>query len=303
MFHFYVGFWHMPCRGRKIVGFSESIDKQMRFFQLMWALALAFFLSACGGSSGFPPVITGVKVQSIQYGQTATIYLGGNDLRSSLIVDSEGACLNPTFGSASSTSMLVLNCTVSKTGNFVLTIKSAEGQVLNTTSISVPKPQVMLITSLGTVTLELEPEVAPISVNNFLSYVGKSYYSNTLFHRVIPGFVVQGGGYTTGLVKKTGQLSPIVLESNKGLLNVRGSLAMARTNVFNSATSEFFVNLVDNTFLDFRNVANPGYAVFGRVLQGMDVVDLIGTKPTGVLNGFSDVPLEEVLVNLAVQVK
>ena len=199
--------------------------------------------------------------------------------------------------------MLVLNCTVSKTGNFVLTIKSAEGQVLNTTSISVPKPQVMLITSLGTVTLELEPEIAPISVNNFLSYVGKSYYSNTLFHRVIPGFVVQGGGYTTGLVKKPGQLSPIVLESNKGLLNVRGSLAMARTNVFNSATSEFFVNLVDNTFLDYRNAANPGYAVFGRVLQGMDVVDLIATKPTGVLNGFSDVPLEEVLVNLAVQVK
>ena len=303
MVHFYVGFWHMPCRGRKIVGFSESIDKQMRFFQLMWALALALFLCACGGSSVFPPVITGVKVQSIQYGQTATIYLGGNDLRSSLLVESEGACLNPTFGSASSTSMLVLNCTVSKTGNFVLTIKSAEGQVLNTTSISVPKPQVMLITSLGTMTLELEPEIAPISVNNFLSYVGKSYYSNTLFHRVIPGFVVQGGGYTTGLVKKTGQLSPIVLESNKGLLNVRGSLAMARTNVFNSATSEFFVNVVDNTFLDYRNAANPGYAVFGRVLQGMDVVDLIATKPTGVLNGFSDVPLEEVFVNLAVQVK
>ena len=303
MVHFYVGFWHMPCRGRKIVSFSESIDKQMRFFQLLWALALALFLSACGGSSGFPPVITGVKVQSIQYGQTATIYLGGNDLRSSLIVESEGACLNPTFGSASSTSMLVLNCTVSRTGNFVLTIKSAEGQVLNTTSISVPKPQVMLITSLGTVTLELEPEVAPISVNNFLSYVGKSYYSNTLFHRVIPGFVVQGGGYTTGLVKKTGQLSPIVLESNKGLLNVRGSLAMARTNVFNSATSEFFVNLVDNTFLDYRNAANPGYAVFGRVVQGMDVVDLIASNPTGVFNGFSDVPLADVLVNLAVQVK
>jgi peptidyl-prolyl cis-trans isomerase A (cyclophilin A) len=115
--------------------------------------------------------------------------------------------------------------------------------------------------------------------------------------------VVQGGGYITGLVKKTGQLTPIVLESNKGLLNVRGSLAMARTNVFNSATSEFFVNLVDNTFLDYRNAANPGYAVFGRVVQGMDVMDLIATKPTGVLNGFSDVPLADVLVNLAVQVK
>ena len=103
--------------------------------------------------------------------------------------------------------------------------------------------------------------------------------------------------------KKAGQTSPIELESNKGLSNARGTLAMARTNVFNSATSEFFVNLVDNTFLDYRNAANPGYAVFGRVVQGMDVVDLIATKPTAVLNGFSDVPLEEVLVNLAVQVK
>ena len=304
LIQFYVGFWHtIICRGRKIVRFCGPIDKQMRFFQLFWALTLACFLSACGGSSDFPPVITGVKVQSIQYGQTAIIYLGGNDLRSSLLIESEGACLNPSFGAASNTSMLVLNCTVTKTGNFVLTIKSAEGQVLNTTSIIVPKPQVMLITSLGSVTLELEPEVAPISVNNFLAYVGKSYYSNTLFHRVIPGFVVQGGGYATGMVKKAGQSAPIELESNKGLSNARGTLAMARTNVFNSATSEFFVNLVDNTFLDYRNAANPGYAVFGRVVQGMDVVDLIATKPTGVFNGFSDVPLADVLMNLAVQVK
>jgi cyclophilin family peptidyl-prolyl cis-trans isomerase len=105
------------------------------------------------------------------------------------------------------------------------------------------------------------------------------------------------------MVKKAGQTAPIELESNKGLSNARGTLAMARTNVFNSATSEFFVNLVDNTFLDYRNAANPGYAVFGRVVQGMDVVDLIASKPTGVFGAFSDVPLSDVAISLALQVK
>ena len=275
----------------------------MQVLKSLVAIALLHLLTACGGSTGFEPVITGVKVQSIKYGQTATLYLGGKDLRSSIVADTSGACTNPSYASSSTTDMLVLNCSVVQVGDFNFSVKSAEGTVLYSSVINVPKPEVLLLTSLGNVTLELEPGIAPLSVNNFLSSVNKAYYSNTLFHRVIPGFVVQGGGYTTGLVKKTGQLSPIVLESNKGLLNVRGTLAMARTNVFNSATSEFFVNLVDNTFLDYRNAANPGYAVFGRVLQGMDVVDLIATKPTGVLNGFSDVPLEEVSVSLAVQVK
>jgi cyclophilin family peptidyl-prolyl cis-trans isomerase len=113
--------------------------------------------------------------------------------------------------------------------------------------------------------------------------------------------MIQGGGYTTGLVKKTGQVAAIELESNKGLSNARGTLAMARTNVFNSATSEFFINVVDNTFLDYKNAANPGYAVFGKVVQGMDVVDTIVAQPTGILNGFADVPLTDVVISLALQ--
>jgi cyclophilin family peptidyl-prolyl cis-trans isomerase len=162
-------------------------------------------------------------------------------------------------------------------------------------------PQVTLFTSKGTVVLELDPATAPISSNNYLSYVAKGFYSNTLFHRVISNFVIQGGGYTSGVVKKAGQSSPIELESNKGLSNLRGTLAMARTNVANSATSEFFINLIDNKFLDYTNAANPGYAVFGKVVQGMDIVDAIAAEPTGTLNGFPDVPLVDVLVNLALQ--
>ena len=265
------------------------------------AFLLTMLLTACGGSTGFPPVITAVKPQSLSYGRTATIYLGGKDLRSSLVVESGGGCTNPSFGSSSSTDTLVLNCFVTVVGDLPLTIKSATGEVIYTTTLSVPKPEVSIITNKGSFTLELDLATAPISVKNFLSYVRGGYYSNTLFHRVIPGFVAQAGGYTTGLVRKPGQLDPIELESNKGLSNARATVAMARTNVFNSATSEFYVNLIDNTFLDYKNAANPGYAVFGTVVQGMDVVDAIAAMPTGVRFGFADLPLEDITITLAVQ--
>jgi cyclophilin family peptidyl-prolyl cis-trans isomerase len=267
------------------------------------ALLLATLLTACGGSTGFPPVISAVKPQSLSYGRTATIYLGGKDLRSSLVVESAGGCTNPSFAANSTTDVLVLNCLVTVVGELPLTIKSATGEVVYTTTLSVPKPQVSIITSKGSFTLELDPTTAPITVKNFLNYVKSGYYSNTLFHRVIPGFVAQAGGYTTGMVRKPGQLEPIELESNKGLSNARATVAMARTNVFNSATSEFYVNLVDNTFLDYKNAANPGYAVFGTVVQGMDVVDAIATEPTGVFNGTTDVPLTDITISMALQSK
>ena len=267
------------------------------------ALVLSCLLSACGGTNDFSPVVTGVKVQSAQYGKTATIYLGGKDLRSNLLVDTSGACTNPTFASNSNTDTLVLNCVVAKTGDFPLVVQTAEGAAIYSTTLNVPLPQVALITVKGSITVELDPTLAPISTNNFLSYVNKGFYRDTLFHRVIPNFVVQGGGYTTGMVKNTEQSAPIELESNKGLSNVRGSLAMARTYLPNSATSEFYINLVNNVSLDYKNAANPGYAVFGKVVQGMDVVDAIAAEPTGVVGGFSDVPLADITLSLALQSK
>lgn len=264
-------------------------------------LALVSLLSACGGSTGFPPVITGVKVQTLKYGNTATVYLGGKDLRSSVTVESNGGCTNPSFASNSTTDTLVLNCVVKLVGDVPLTFKAEDGSVIYTTTLTVPKPQVTLFTTKGTVVMELDPSTAPISSNNYLSYVSKGFYTSTLFHRVISGFMIQGGGYTTGMVKKTGQAAAIELESNKGLSNLRGTLAMARTNEFNSATSEFFINVVDNIFLDYKNAGNPGYAVFGKVVQGMDVVDAIVAQPTGVSNGFADVPLTDVVISLALQ--
>jgi cyclophilin family peptidyl-prolyl cis-trans isomerase len=275
----------------------------MPTLKLLICICLAALLSACGGSSGFPPVVTGVKAQTLQYGRTATLYLGGKDLRTSVVVESGGACTNPSFATNSTTDVLVLNCTVTMVGDFSLNIKDANGTSIYTTTLNVPKPQVALITANGAITVELDQNKSPISVDNFLGYVKKGFYSNTLFHRVIPGFMIQGGGFITGMVRKPGLTDPIVLESNNGLSNLRGTLAMARTNVANSATSEFYINLVDNLFLDYKNEGNPGYAVFGSVVQGLDIVDTIGAKPTGYFNGYADVPLEDVTITLALQVK
>lgn len=257
-------------------------------------------LAGCGGT-GFPPQVTAVKAQTLQYGRNATIYLGGIDLRTSLVADLGSGCTNPKFASNSTTEVLVLNCMVTTGGALPLTLKDANGQLIYSTTLTVPNPQVMLLTSEGNITLELDPVAAPITVNNFLSYVNSGFYKDTLFHRVIEGFVVQGGGYTTGMIKKEGQSDPIVLESNKGLSNLRGTLAMARTNDPNSATSEFFVNLVDNKFLDYQSSASPGYAVFGKVVQGMTVVDAIATQPTSTVNGFADVPLTDVTITMALR--
>jgi peptidyl-prolyl cis-trans isomerase A (cyclophilin A) len=185
-----------------------------------------------------------------------------------------------------------------------ITINDASGDVLFSTTLTVPQPQVTFITSEGTVVLELYPDVVPATVNNFLIYVNNGYYIKTLFHRVISGFVIQAGGYTTGPVKKEeGQLAPITLESNKGLSNTRGTVAMARTSDPNSATSEFCINVADNLFLDYASPASPGYAVFGKVVGGLGVVDTIAAKPTGVASGMPDVPLVDVTIQIVAQTR
>jgi cyclophilin family peptidyl-prolyl cis-trans isomerase len=280
-----------------------SLPSALSFLKYVASLALVTLLCACGGSAEFAPMVTGVKVESAQFGKTATILIGGKDLRSHLTVDTNDACTKPSFATNSTTDTLVLNCLVSKVGDFDLVVKTAEGQAIYTTTFSVPMPQVALFTSKGTISFALDPNAAPVSVNNFLSYVNKGFYRNTLFHRVIPNFVVQGGGYTTGMVKKTDQTDSIILESSNGLSNVRGSLAMARTNLPNSATSEFFINLIDNLSLDFKSAASPGYAVFGKVVRGMDVVDAIALESTGMVSGFSDVPMADITLSLAIQIQ
>ncbi len=152
-------------------------------------------------------------------------------------------------------------------------------------------PRVQFETSLGMVVLEIDAERAPKSAANFLRYVDDGFYNGTIFHRVIPGFMAQGGGFTADMQQKKTQ-APITNEADNGLKNQRGTLAMARTNDPHSATAQFFINFVDSTFLDFRapNAQGWGYAVLGRVVEGMNVVDAMAKVPTGNTRGMGDVP-------------
>ena len=165
-----------------------------------------------------------------------------------------------------------------------------------------PHPEVAFETSLGSFVVQLDRERAPLTVSNFLHYVDSAFYDGTLFHRVVPGFVIQGGGFTTAYVeKKTG--APIPNESGNGLSNLRGTIAMAREYDPHSATAQFYVNLVDNRKLDPRP-DRWGYAVFGRVIQGMDVVDKIAAVPTGKAGPFdTDAPLAPVVIIKATVLK
>ena len=163
-------------------------------------------------------------------------------------------------------------------------------------------PQVELhITNLGTITLELDAQKAPKSVQNFLAYVNKGHYNNTIFHRVIPGFMVQGGGMEPGMAQKSSD-APVENEANNGLKNSKYTVAMARTSDPHSATAQFFINIADNKFLDHTapSAQGWGYAVFGRVIAGTDVVDRIKTVKTGRKGFHDDVPLEDVVIEKAV---
>jgi cyclophilin family peptidyl-prolyl cis-trans isomerase len=156
--------------------------------------------------------------------------------------------------------------------------------------------KVVMETSKGSIEIELDAEKAPISAANFVSYVKKGFYDGTIFHRVIPGFMAQGGGFTDAMEKKETDAA-IKNEGQNGLKNLRGTIAMARTSELDSATSQFFINVVDNAGLDYPS--NGGYAVFGKVTKGMEVVDAIVNAPTTVKAGMGDVPVEAITIKSA----
>ena len=164
-------------------------------------------------------------------------------------------------------------------------------------------PLVLIDTSYGQFTIELNEAKAPKTVANFLAYVDARHYEGTIFHRVIKDFMIQGGNFSAEMVPKKTR-PPIMNEAHNGLKNQRGTIAMARTGVVDSATSQFFINLKDNDFLDHRDksVRGYGYAVFGKVVKGMDVVDKIGVAPTHTFKRFRDVPVEPVVIKSVTRV-
>lgn len=173
---------------------------------------------------------------------------------------------------------------------FTLGVGMVEGQNKET-------PKVRIKTSLGEIVVELNSAKAPTTVENFLFYVERGFFDGTVFHRVIPNFMVQGGGFTTDMQQKS-TAQPIINEANNGLSNLRGTIAMARTQVINSATSQFFINLKDNFFLNYQNETSQGYGycVFGKVIEGMSVVDAIAKVQTGAVGMHQDVPLKPVVI-------
>ena len=174
----------------------------------------------------------------------------------------------------------------------VMSILFVPGQAQADTNSELPK--VRFVTSEGAFELQLRPDVAPETVENFLSYVEDGFYDATIFHRVISGFMIQGGGFTADMAQKPTN-APIKNEASQTLPNLRGTIAMARTNNPDSATSQFFINLTDNDFLN-EGVRGAGYAVFGKVTDGMGVVDRIASVETGRKRGMADVPVEPVTI-------
>jgi cyclophilin family peptidyl-prolyl cis-trans isomerase len=175
-------------------------------------------------------------------------------------------------------------------------VETTQAKPVDVEKTKAQNPVVKMVTSKGEIQIELYADKAPITVENFKNYVNSGFYEQTVFHRVIKGFMIQGGGFTKDLQKKPTK-SPIKNESYNKIRNERGTIAMARTNVPNSATSQFFINHVDNRSLDFDGPYKPGYAVFGKVVKGMDVVDAIAAVQVKAVNRtFQHLPIEPVLI-------
>ena len=206
------------------------------------------------------------------------------------------------FGRSRVTSVILLMLAAAGLG-------ATQGKPADKTRVQVPglqapaptpapgNPVVVITTSLGEITLELFKDRAPVSVENFLQYAKEGFYEGTIFHRVKPGYVIQAGGYTAEMVERSTR-PPILNEATNGLRNTRGTVAMARTRALRSATSQFYINLVNNASLDHRSYSPEdfGYAVFGRVLSGMDVVDKIAATPTGMSGDHEDVPKTPIVI-------
>ena len=268
--------------------------------------ACALLLQACGGGGSgdagtavtTSATVSVVTANRLSYGRLSTFTIIGTNLATAATFSATG-CDGVTVLAGGSASQQTVTCTPNKALSVRLAVISAGSEVYNST-VAVPKPRVTLVTSLGNIVVELEPASTPVTVDNFLAYVNAGFYSSTIFHRVIPAFVVQGGGFTSTGAVPAGLRAAIALESNKGLSNVRGTIAMARTDVFDSATSQFFFNSANNTFLDFASSASPGYAVFGRVIDANDLatIDTISARRT---NPDDNKPVVDIVLQSATQ--
>ena len=249
------------------------------------------------------PVVTAIQSDRLMYSKTTTFTLTGQSLDKDFSVAIKG-CKGLALVSGGSATAQSVTCTVNAVGTGAVAVeaKLANGTVLQSKPFDVLAPQVTLTTNLGTMIVELNPTAAPKSVDNFLQYVADKFYDNTIFHRIyaVGISVIQGGWLNATPAVQPGQRATIPLEVGKGLSNVRGTIAMARQNASDTATSQFFFNVIDNTQLD---TANGGYAVFGKLVSGLETLDTIFKVPTSTQYGIPDFPTTNVIVLSASQTK
>ena len=282
----------------------------MRFFNrpgLCLALCGLAVVAGCGGSGGGASIST-ISATPPRYSQSLTLSLFGQGLDTGIEVTVDGPCSSVAVVAGATSASAQYTCLVTGLGPMTARVRSTDTRAeLGSIKLETLAPRVSFTVTdgvrTGAFTVELDPVKAPLSTDNFLAYVNGSFYSNVIFHRVIDNFVVQAGGYVSGPNTKAATRPAIKLESNNGLKNLRGSIAMARTSVPDSATSQFYLNVKDNPGLDFGSFDNPdGYAVFGSVVQGQDVIDEIKIVPTRVLStALPNLPVTDVRIILARQ--
>lgn len=261
-------------------------------------------LTGCGGSSSAHDLaVSDIAVNQLKYGQLSQFTFTGNFSDNEINVSTKN-CKGLALVAGGTSTTKSVTCTIGAvgTGAVSLEAKLADGTVLKSVSFDVPNPQVSMQTSLGAVVLELNPTAAPLSTDNFLQYVNSKFYDNTLIHRIVTTgiFVAQGGWLTPTPAVQPGQKAAIALEMNKGLSNLKGTIAMARSADLNSATSQYYFNLADNVALD---TSNGGYAVFGKVVSGAEVLDAMASVKTTSAFGLADFPASNVVVLSATQTK
>jgi cyclophilin family peptidyl-prolyl cis-trans isomerase len=274
-------------------------------FVLLFISLCALVLSGCGGGSTSltSASVSEIQANQLKYGQPTEFTITGNLLENDINVSIQN-CKGLALVAVGTSTSKTVTCTISAvgTGAISLEVKLVDGAVLKSVSFDVPNPQVTMETNLGSMLVELNPTVAPISTDNFLQYVNNKFYDNTIIHRIVTTgiFIAQGGWLTPVPSLQPGQKSAISLEVNKGLSNIKGTLAMARGPELNSATSQYFFNLADNTTLD---TANGGYAVFGKIISGIEVLDAMSNVKTTTAFGLADLPANSVIVKSVSQTK
>ena len=266
----------------------------MNFIKKATSLACAAAVAGCGGLE-----TTDITPDRLMYGKVATFTVNGPNLDKGMTFSAPSCSGIAEVTASAGPTQKVYTCTPAVVGAMTVAAVGG-GVVLRSMTVTIAVPQVTLTTNLGDIVMELDPVKAPLSALNFMQYVNANFYSNLIFHRVIPNQIIQGGGFDATLTPATVR-APIALESSNGLSNLRGTLGMARSAADKSGTSQFYINVADNPGFDYVSATQPGYAVFGKVISGMTTADAIAAVPTAVSNGMADVPVTPVVINSVTQ--